>query len=76
MNQKADEFFSMVEKKHNIKLGRFVKCPICKSLGHPVDGNPLVMEHKVADSKRIIYHRWSYASGRKVERESQDTNVL
>tara|TARA_R110000851_G_C13085212_1_gene566255 strand:- start:2798 stop:2923 length:126 start_codon:yes stop_codon:yes gene_type:complete len=41
-----------------------------------VNGNSLVMEHKVADSKRIIYHRWSYATGRKVERESQDTNVL
>ena len=29
MNQKTDKFFSKVEKKHGIKLGRFVKCPIC-----------------------------------------------
>ena len=76
MNQKANEFFSRVEKYYDVKLKRVTKCPICGQPGQPVKGNPLVMEHRVADAKGVEYHRWSYSTGRKVEIQTDSTNVL
>jgi hypothetical protein len=76
MNQKGNEFFSKVEKKYGVKLGRIEKCPVCKQQGTPMKGNPLVMEHKVDNAKGFVYHRWSYSTGRRVEIQAEDTNVL
>ena len=76
MNQKANEFFSRVEKYYDVKIKRVEKCPICKHQGTPVKDNPLVMEHRVTDAKGVVYHRWSYSTGRKVELQTDSTNVL
>ncbi len=75
MNQKMDEYCSKVEGVYDIKMGRHMRCPICKKEGTPVKDNPLVMEHRV-ETKGVVYHRWSYASGRIVELQSESTNVL
>ena len=76
MNQKANEFFSKVEEYYDVKLKRVTKCPVCGQEGQPVKGNPLVMEHRVADTKGVVFHRWSYSTGRKVELQTDSTNVL
>ena len=76
MNQKANEFFSKVEEYYDVKLKRVTKCPVCGQEGQPVKGNPLVMEHIVADAKVVVFHRWSYSTGRKVELQTDSTNVL
>ena len=76
MNQKTDEFFSKVENKYEVSIGRFKRCPICGAEGTPMQNNGLVMEHQVKGSCGIVYHRWSYGTGRIVEPESQDTNIL
>jgi len=76
MNQKTDEFFSKVENKYEVNIGRVKRCPICKAEGTPMQGNGLVMEHRVDGVKGIVYHRWSYGTGRLVQHESSDTNVL
>jgi hypothetical protein len=76
MNQKGNEFFSKVEKKYDVKLGRIERCPICRQQGQPMKGNALVMEHRLGDTKNIVFHRWSYSTGRIVEHEAQETNVL
>jgi len=75
MNQKATEHCLKVERIYNVKVGRHYKCPVCRHKGTPVEGNDLVMEHKVRD-KGVTYHRWSFASGRIVELQSESTNVL
>ena len=76
MNQKTDEFFSKVENKYEVKIGRVKRCPICGAEGTPMQGNGMVMEHRVDTAKGIVYHRWSYGTGRIVQYESSDTNVL
>jgi len=76
MNQKGNEHCSRVENIYDISLGRHHKCPICGKEGAPVKGNHLVMEHRVEDEKGVVYHRWSFATGRKVELQSESTNVL
>jgi len=53
-----------------------VKCPICGAEGQPVKNNALVMEHRVTDAKGVVFHRWSYSTGRKVELQTETTNVL
>lgn len=76
MNQKASEFFSKVEEKYGIKLQRVTRCPICGQPGGQLEGNSLIMEHRVDNLNKIVYHRWSYSTGRLVEHEPQDTNVI
>lgn len=76
MNQKGNEFFSRVEKKFGLKVGRHIRCPICRREGNPQEDNPLVMEHRVDTDKAILYHRWSYSTGRIVSRSPEETNVL
>ena len=76
MNQKGNEHCSRAERIYSINLGRHYKCPICKRKGTPVEGNSLVMEHEVEEAKGIVFHRWSFASGRVVEEQSESTNVL
>ena len=75
MNQKMDEYCSKVEQLHDVKLGRFYRCPVCKETGTPVNGNALVMEHRV-DVPGVEYHRWSFATGRTVQEAAENTNVL
>ena len=75
MNQKASEYFSKVEKYYDLKLKRVVNCPICGIEGQPVKNNPLVMEHRVTDAKGVVFHRWSYSTGRKVELQTETTNI-
>ncbi len=75
MNQKMNEYCSKVEKIYDFKMGRHMKCPVCGQEGTPVEGNHLVMEHRV-DTKGVVYHRWSYASGRVVQLSAESTNVL
>ena len=76
MNQKGNEHCSRVENYYGVKLKRVTRCPICRAEGTPVDGNFLVMEHKVADTKHVVYHRWSYSTGRKVELQTESTNIF
>jgi hypothetical protein len=76
MNQKATKFYSKVEKHYDVKIGRYEKCPICGHQGEPMKNNALVMEHRVSDTKGVVFHRWSYGTGRKVEIQSQETNIL
>ena len=76
MSQKMNEYCSKVEKIYDFKMGRHTNCPICGQEGTPVKGNHLVMEHRVEDAKGVVYHRWSYSSGRIVELQSESTNVL
>ena len=75
MNQKGKEHCSKVEKIYDINMGRHYRCPVCKQDGTPVEGNHLVMEHRVKD-EGVTYHRWSFGSGRIVEIQSESTNVL
>jgi hypothetical protein len=75
MNQKMTEYCSKVESTYDIKMGRHKKCPICKQEGTPVEGNYLVMEHRV-ETKGVVYHRWSYATGRAVQPGNDSTNIL
>lgn len=75
MNQRAKEHCSKVEKIYGVKIGRHHRCPVCRAEGTPVSGNHLVMEHRV-DTKGVVYHRWSFGSGRIVQLESESTNVL
>ena len=75
MNQKMDEYCSKVERLHDVKLARKYKCPVCKKTGTPVNGNDLVMEHKV-DVPGFVFHRWSFATGRVVQESAENTNVL
>jgi len=44
MNRKGNEFFSKVEKKYDVKVGRHLRCPICRSEGSPQENNPLIMD--------------------------------
>lgn len=76
MNHKGNEFFSKVENNYGVKLGRHLNCPVCKREGTIQKDNPLVMEHRVDDDKRIVYHRWSYSSGRMLVINAEDYNVL
>ena len=76
MNQKANKYFSKVESMYDLKLGRYNKCPICGKKGQPMKDNPLVMEHRVADTKAIVFHRWSYSTGRKVDLQAEVTDNL
>ena len=76
MNQKANKYFSKVESVYDLKLGRYNKCPMCGKEGRPMKNNPLVMEHRVADTKGIVFHRWSYSTGRKVDLQTEDLNDL
>ena len=75
MNQKMNEYCSKVEKLHDVKLGRFYRCPVCKTTGTPVNGNDLVMEHRV-DVPGVVFHRWSFATGRVVQEAAEYTNIL
>ena len=75
MNQKMNEYCSKAERMHNVRLGRHKKCPVCKAQGTPVQGNHLVMEHR-SDEPGVVYHRWSYASGRMVQESADSTNIL
>ena len=75
MNQKMNDYCSRVERTFDVRLGRHLRCPICKEEGTPVKDNHLVMEHRVK-TDGVEYHRWSYATGRKVELQSESTNVL
>ena len=75
MNQKMNEYCSKVEKLHDVKLGRHKRCPICREQGTPMQGNDLVMEHRV-DEPGVVYHRWSYTTGRAVQESTESTNVL
>ena len=76
MNQKGNEHCSRVEEYYGIKLKRVDKCPVCKQPGTPVKNNCLVMEHRVENIKGVVFHRWSYSTGRKVELQTETTNVL
>lgn len=76
MNQKANAYFSRAEKKYDVRVKRMLNCPLCKKEGTPVKGNCLVMEHRVEDANGVEYHRWSYSTGRKVELQSESTNIL
>jgi hypothetical protein len=76
MNQKGNEHCSRVERYYGIKLKRVERCPICRQPGTPVKNNSLVMEHRVADAKGIVYHRWSYSTGRKVDPQAESTNIF
>lgn len=76
MNHKGNEFFSRVEKNYGVKLGRHTNCPVCNREGSVQNGNPLVMEHRVDDERKIVYHRWSYSSGRMLVLNAEDYNVL
>lgn len=76
MNHKANEFFSKVEKVYDIKLGRHMNCPICRQEGTPQNNNPLVMEHRASNERGIVFHRWSFSSGRVIRANSEDFNVL
>jgi hypothetical protein len=76
MNQKANKYFSKVESVYDIKLGRYNKCPICGKEGQPMKDNEFIMEHRVADAKAIVYHRWSYSTGRKVDLQAENSNDL
>jgi hypothetical protein len=77
MNQKANEFFSKVEKYYDVKLKRVTKVSYLWTVrDNQLKNNPLVMEHRVADAKGVVYHRWSYSTGRKVEIQLTETNVL
>ena len=75
MNQKMNEYCSKVEKLHGVELGRHKRCPTCRAQGTPVQGNDLVMEHR-ADEPGVVYHRWSYTTGRAVQESTESTNVL
>ena len=76
MNHKGNEFFSRVEKDYDVKLKRQMRCPICREEGKAQENNPLVMEHRVDTDKGIIFHRWSYSTGRLVNKQAEETNVL
>tara|TARA_R100001015_G_C4632258_1_gene195586 strand:- start:2787 stop:2951 length:165 start_codon:yes stop_codon:yes gene_type:complete len=52
------------------------RCPICGAEGTPMRGNGLIMEHRVDGAKGIVYHRWSYGTGRIVQYQSSETTVL
>jgi len=53
-----------------------MRCPICREEGKAQENNPLVMEHRVDTDKGIIFHRWSYSTGRLVNKQAEETNVL
>jgi hypothetical protein len=76
MNHKGNEFFSKVEKSQGIKTGRHLNCPVCNKEGTVQKDNFLIMEHRVDDDRRIVYHRWSYGSGRMIVINAEDYNVL
>ncbi len=77
MNQKANEYFSKVEKYYDVKLKRVTKCPITGQEGQPVPGNPLVW-YVIYKGKKGMPRtsRWSYSTGRIVCPSAEDTNVL
>lgn len=76
MNQSQKDYFSKVEKKYKVKRGRHYNCPICGLRGTAPNDNPLMMVHDAIDSRGLIKHRWSFASGRIIEVPAEDTNVL
>ncbi len=77
MNQTANQYFSKVEKHYDVKIKRVTKCPITGQKGQPVPGNPLVWYVSFKGKKgEPRTSRWSYSTGRIVESESHDTNVL
>mgnify|MGYP003668202424 CR=1 FL=1 len=75
MNQKENEYFSKVEKKYDVAVKRVIKCPICGTAGTPTTKSQLVWGHRVPE-KGVVFHRWSYATGRIVEISEDETNVL
>jgi hypothetical protein len=76
MNQKGNEHCSRAENYYHIKLKRVERCPQCRQVGSPMKGNHLIMEHRVDGEKGVVYHRWSYSTGRKIDPQSEETNVL
>lgn len=76
MNHKGNEFFSKVEKNYGVTLRRHMNCPVCGREGATQNGNALVMEHRVDDDRKIVYHRWSYSTGRMLVINAEDYNVL
>jgi len=76
MNKKINEYCSKIEEKFDLKLRKKTFCPICKQEGQPISGNDLVWYHRVGEEKSVEFHRWSYATGRKVEEAAESTNIL
>lgn len=64
------EFYESVAKK-------VTHCPTTGLEGKPTPGNNLVWFVEYTDNKGVNrVSRWSYATGRKVEKPAEDTNVL
>jgi len=77
MNQKANQYFSKVEKHYDVKVKRVTKCPITGQQGQPTPGNPLVWYVAYKGKKgELRTSRWSYSTGRTVSPSAEDTNVL
>jgi hypothetical protein len=77
MNQKANQYFSKVEKHYDVKVKRVTKCPITGQEGQPTPGNPLVWYVAYKGKKgELRTSRWSYSTGRAVSPSAEDTNVL
>ena len=77
MNKKINEYCSKIEKKYGVKSKKKKICPQCGEEGRPTNGNDLVWYHRVgADKSGVVFHRWSYTTGRSVDMIAEDTNVL
>ena len=75
MSLQENEYFSKVEKKYDVKVKRAIRCPICGADGNPTTKSQLVWEHR-ASKEGVVFHRWSYVTGRIVELDREETNVL
>lgn len=64
------EFYNSISKK-------VTRCPKTGKQGKPIPGNELVWFVEYTDHRGVrCVSRWSYATGRLVEKSAEETNVL